>query len=314
MLTRTAVPIIDIAAAIDGSGIGAVAQEVDAACRDVGFFQIVGHGIDLELLDALYAGGDELWALPEAEKEPMRSPVDHPFHGWRPLRDSAGHALQERWQINRFDSADEARAHGIPEQYLDFFRENIWPEQVPALVDATKRYFPASQALGDRIMSIFAVALGLDEDHFVEALDRSGSYFGLNHYPGRSTEDPGTIALFEHSDSGTLTMLHQRGDYEGLEIALRSGDRFTVPIIDEAYVINIGDLMARWTNDEWVATRHRVVLGEPGEARTSITTFHDPRVDFVVEPLSTCIGDDGAHYEPISVYDWEPVFLDYNRD
>jgi isopenicillin N synthase-like dioxygenase len=216
--------------------------------------------------------------------------------------------LQEKWEMNNFDSPADARERGVPEQYLDRFSTNLWPTQLPHFVDAVTACFAAGRALGDRVMGLFAVALGLDEDFFAAGCVNDSSYFAVNNYPGLSTEPSGDVALFEHSDSGTLTLLHQRGNYEGLQVGLRSGERFSVPVIDDAVIVNIGDLMARWTNDRWLATRHRVLLGETGQHRTSITTFHTPSLDTIVSPLPTCI-DAGTPYEPISVYDWEPVFL-----
>ena len=302
------IPVIDISSAIAGGDLAGPAALIDQACREVGFFQVVGHGVDESVFDDVYRSAPKVWALPADEREALRDPGDHPFYGWYTREDGAGAVLQQKWERNRFDSAEDARAHGIPEQYLDRFADNRYPTQVPDFVAATTRCFDAGRALGDRVMALFAVALGLPEGYFDEVVENDGSYFAVNDYPGESAGNEGEIALYEHSDSGTLTLLHQRGDYEGLEVVLVSGERIKMPIIPEAIVVNIGDLMARWTNDRWIATRHRVVLGQPEQARTSITTFHTPSVDTVVSPFATCIGD-GTEYEPISIYDWEPVFL-----
>jgi isopenicillin N synthase-like dioxygenase len=303
------IPIIDISDAVNGGDMGPAAAEIDAACREIGFFQIVGHGLDQPLLDIVYREVQDVWALPRDEKEALRSPRNDPFRGWYTRDDKDGAILQEKWEINRFDSPGDARAHGVPERYADHFHANLWPEQLPDFVAAAKACFTAGRALGDRVMALFAVALGLDETFFDAAIENDSSYFAVNSYPGASRGEPGEVALFEHSDSGTLTLLHQRGNYEGLQVMMRSGERYAVPLIDDAILVNIGDLMARWTNDAWVATKHRVVLGEPGDARTSITTFHTPAIDALISPVPTCVGPEGPRYEPITVYDWEPVFL-----
>jgi isopenicillin N synthase-like dioxygenase len=303
------IPVIDISGAVDGRSMGRAAALIDDACRSVGFFQIVGHGIDPALLDAVYATAPDLWGLPSDVKWRYHSPEYHAFQGWYTMDDPHGVPLQEKWEIIRFDSPADAIAHGVPERYADHFRPNLWPDAAPRFVDATRACFAATRAVGHRVMALFAVALGLPPGWFDDALCLDASYFAVNSYPGRSTEPPGTVCIPEHADSGTLTLLHQRGNYEGLEVKLRSGDRIAVPVIDEAVLVNIGELMVRWTGGRWVATRHRVVTGEPGTSRTSITTFHTPSVDAVITPVPTVTPVEGIDCTPVTVYEWEPRFL-----
>jgi isopenicillin N synthase-like dioxygenase len=307
------IPVIDVSAALTGSSLGAVAEQVDRACQDVGFLQVVGHGVPLDLIDAVYGAAPQLWDLPQERKEPLRSSSDHPFHGWYTMDDDDGVALMEKWEFNNVDSPDDALARGIDESYIDHFHPNIWPTEVPELIDAARSCFDAERRLGGQLMGIFAVALGLEEDHFAPFYLDDTSYFAVNHYPGRSHRGPGEVALFEHADSGTLTILHQRGTYEGLEVLLPSGERHRVPIVDEALVVNLGTLMARWTNDRWKATRHRVLMGEPGQSRTSITTFHTPSIDARIEPIAACVGAEGTTYEALTYYEWEPIFRELTR-
>lgn len=309
MSTEVKVPVIDVTAAIAGTGIGHVAEQIDRACQHVGFFQIVGHGVDQALLDAVHATAPAFWSLPRDVKEQYRSPTGHSFQGWYTRDDADGAALQEKWEGTTFDTPADAVAHGVPEIYAGRFRGNLWPAAAPEFVTAMQDCFVATRALGDRVMAMFAVALGLDETYFEAMLHNDSSYFAVNSYPGTSVLPPGDEALFEHTDSGTLTLLHQRGDYEGLQVRLRNGEPYRMPIIDEALVVNIGDLMARWTNDRWSATPHKVVLGESGQARASVTTFHTPAVDAVVAPVATQVGADGPHYDPVTIFDWEDQFL-----
>jgi isopenicillin N synthase-like dioxygenase len=116
------------------------------------------------------------------------------------------------------------------------------------------------------------------------------------------------VLFAEHSDGNTLTILHQRGDYEGLQVQRLdgAGEWIAVPVRDDAFVINVGELMTHWTNDHWPATRHRVVAAaDPDAARTTLTTFHMPALDAVVEPIARWVGADGPHYAPVNSYDWE---------
>jgi isopenicillin N synthase-like dioxygenase len=113
-----------------------------------------------------------------------------------------------------------------------------------------------------------------------------------------------------HADSGVLTILHQQGSYQGLQVLARDGSWVDVPVLPEAFVINIGNLMHRWTNGVWPATMHRVVAsGDPEASRASIVTFYLPAVDTVIAPLPTMVGPDGPVFEPVMQYDWEGQYI-----
>jgi isopenicillin N synthase-like dioxygenase len=151
--------------------------------------------------------------------------------------------------------------------------------------------------------------LGRPSGHFDRAMALGVHNFGVNWYPPQPAgPSRPTRVLVPHSDSGVLTLLHQRADYAGLEVQLRDGQWVQVPVRSDALVVNIGQLMARWTNGRWQATRHRVRAAEdPASSKTSIVTFLLPAVDAVVTPLTD--EDEPARYKPVLVYDWESVFL-----
>jgi isopenicillin N synthase-like dioxygenase len=303
------IPVIDISR-LSGAGRHDLAREVDDACREVGFLQVVGHGIDRSLLDEVYRTSADLWALPVDVKRQLRDPNDHRFYGWLTIEDPYGVPLLERWQINRFESPEHAVALGAPADLADgLLGFNSWPAQLPGFNAAAAEAFAQMRELGARVMQAFALALGQPADFFEPYYRADSSGFAVNRYANTTNLDVGETALVEHTDSGTCTLLHQRGDYEGLEVRLRSGDRVRVPVVPDAFVVNIGELMARWTNDRWIATTHRVIVGEPGRSRMSLTTFYTPNVDAVVAPIPTCVPPSGPSYEPMSVYDWQQIYL-----
>jgi isopenicillin N synthase-like dioxygenase len=303
------IPVVDISR-LDGAGRDGLAHEVDEACREVGFLQVVGHGIDVTLLDEVYRTSADLWALPSEVKEQIRDPHDHRFYGWLSIEDTEGRPLLERWQINRFESPEDAVAQDVPaELAAGLLGVNSWPAQLPRFNALAAEAFAEMRGLGARVMQAFALALGLPAGFFDPYYRADSSGFSVNRYANTTGLDVGETALFEHTDSGTCTLLHQRGDYEGLEVLLRSGDRVRVPVVPDAIVVNIGDLMARWTNDRWLATTHRVIVGEPGRSRMSLTTFYTPNIDAVVAPIATCVPPSGPAYEPMSVYDWQQIYL-----
>ena len=216
-----------------------VARHIDEACREVGFFQIVGHGFDERCLDAVYDAVAALHRLPESVKERLIGASGHPYRGVHLKRDETGIVRQERFLATRYDDPDEAIANGVAPELADFFEPNVWPDEVPTLRDAVRDLFVQSQRLGHRMMELFAVAFGLDANYFEPSIEPNASSFAVNHYPARGAPleiDP-TVLFAEHTDGNTLTILHQRGDYEGLEVQRldRSDAWIPVPVRDDAF-------------------------------------------------------------------------------
>ncbi|GAA3969952.1 isopenicillin N synthase family oxygenase [Actinomadura viridis] len=301
------VPLIDIGGFLAGTDLRTAPEQVGEAATTSGFFQIVGHGIPRALFDACYAAGEELGRLPEEAKRTLTSPSGHPYRGLRSNYDKSGWMCSEGFTVSRFDGPDDARAHGVSEEYAGFFVDNVWPD-VPGFRPAVEALAARTRELGGRLMQIFALALDLPIDHFdaCTAVDSTTSTIRL--YPARHApldEDP-TVIFDEHFDGGLLTMLHQRGTYEGLQIRNLDGEWFSVPVHPEAFVINMGELMTRWTNGNWPATRHRVIASsDPDGYRITLPTFYNAAPETVVSPLPSQGGLDRPLYEPVTVAEWE---------
>ena len=310
----SAIPVIDIGEFLAGGDGSRAAAEIGAAAVTVGFFQVIGHGVDPTLLDAAYNRMRAVSALPIAAKDRLMAANGHPYRGLHLNRDREGVVRQERFLASRFDDPAAAIAGGVDPQLADYFYPNSWPTEVPAFRTDVGELFTATQRLAGRIMQLFALALELGPDGFDGVIEPNSSGFAINYYPPRNEplpHDP-TVIFDEHSDGNTLTILHQRGDYEGLQVQrLDAGGTWTpVPVRDDAFVINLGELMTRWTNDHWPATRHRVVASSNPEAqRTTITTFHMPSLDTVIAPLPQWGGDTDPHYEPVTTDEWERRFI-----
>jgi isopenicillin N synthase-like dioxygenase len=283
---------------------------IGAVLGSVGFLLAVNHGVPAPALDAVYDAAAEVMALPETAKEALAPPGGQRFRGlhrdWHKL---SGRVVFEQLEVNRFDGADEAVAAGVDARYGDYFRPNIWP-QIPGLRAAFDTCFRHTQHLGLRVMAVFAGALGLPPEHFAPSLELGVHNFGVNHYPPQplGSDRPDRL-LVAHGDSGMLTLLHQRGDYAGLQVQRADGRWMLIEPREDAFVVNIGSLMSRWTNGAWRATPHRVVPAEdPTSSRTSIVTFLLPAVDAVVAPI-VAPGDE-ARFGPVRTYEWEKVFLE----
>jgi isopenicillin N synthase-like dioxygenase len=305
------IPVIDISSFLAGSDLVTAPAQVDEAATRSGFFQIVGHGIDTELLDAVYRQARLLADEPPETRAGLLSPVGHPYRGLTSVRDSRGVICSQRYHASHFDDFDDAVAHGVPAEFADFFSPNVWPD-LPGFRDDVLALFTRTQALSAQLMRLFAVALGLPIEYFDPLVEPNSSSCSINYYPPRHeplVENP-TVIFDEHFDGGTLTVLHQRGTYEGLQIRTLTGEWFAVPVVPEAFVVNMGELMTRWTNDRWPATRHRVIAStDPEGYRTTLTTFHLPAVDAVIGPLPVHDGLSDPHYEPVTPYEWERRFI-----
>jgi isopenicillin N synthase-like dioxygenase len=308
-----AVPIIDISSSRSGDDAArrALAAQIDRACRDVGFFTIVGHGIDEGLVERAKECSRSFFALPPAEKTRYKAPPHvKGIRGYRGFGDeslsySLGAAAppdyKETFRVGRVDVPDDAyhRAH------LDrYFAPNPWPERPVEFRAAWETYYRAMEELSARLMRLFALALDLPERFFDDKIDRHISHLQANLYPDQAVPpQPGQLRAGAHSDYGSLTVLRQENRPGGLQVGAADGGWLDVESVPHSFVINIGDLMAYWTNDRWRSTLHRVV-NPPREAfgssaRLSLVFFHQPNHDARVECLPSCV-DAGhpAKYEP----------------
>ena len=302
------IPVIDIGPFLAGLDASSAAAAIERAATEVGFFQVIGHGVPTALLDDVYDAARAFAALDVATKQRFRSPTGHPYRGVHLRPDASGTIRLERFLAARFDDARHAVAAGVDPQVADYYDPNCWPTQPIGFAGAVRALFERTQTLGGRLMELFSLALGLGDSAFAGLLEPNASSFAVNHYPAQPTATaPGSGLLFhEHADGNTLTILHQRGDYEGLQVSrLDAVDPWTpVPVREDAFVINMGKLMTRWTNDHWPATRHRVVASpDPAHQRTTLTTFHMPSLTATIAPLAALCGDDGPHYPPVTAYE-----------
>jgi len=308
------VPVIDISRFVPGTAEEkrAIAQQVDRACRDIGFLIIAGHGIDPGLIARMRDVSQRFFDLPLSEKRKLARPDVDVARGYIGLEDESvarsrdanamAGDLNESLMIGPVDVPDPAYAHAPAAGR--HFAPNIWPERPADLRPVWTEYYRAMGGLACTLMRIFALALGLDEHYFDDKIDRHISRLRLRDYPAQSeAPKPGQIRAGAHSDYGSLTILCTEDKPGGLQVCNAEGAWVDVPIVPGTFIINIGDLMERWTNDRWVSTLHRVV-NPPADAgsaarRQSIVFFHNPNYDARIECLPNCKADgEPAKYEP----------------
>ncbi|HML10406.1 MAG TPA: 2-oxoglutarate and iron-dependent oxygenase domain-containing protein [Stellaceae bacterium] len=306
-----AFPVIDIAAfsrpGASAAERAAIARRIGDACETIGFFAVIGHGISRGVVDALTAASYEFFALPLDEKLAVRRPRPEQNRGYIPagderlarLRGNETPAdLKEMFAIGPFDLPDDPYFTG-PAAYPSF-AANLWPARPPSLRPALQAYWHGVDGLARQLCQAFALALDLPDDFFADKTDRHISQLRLMHYPPPDRAPlPGQLRAGEHSDLGMMTLIYSDNDVGGLEVMDRTGSWVAAPPIEDAFTVNLGDLMMRWTNDRWRSTLHRVANPTEGDAwrsrRLSIGMFFIPNYDAEIAPL---VGTGAARYAP----------------
>jgi isopenicillin N synthase-like dioxygenase len=306
------VPVIDIGGWPTGDADArvAIAAAVDDACRRVGFMQVVGHGIDETIVAGLGRAIDWFFDLPIDVKRDSMAPRPSINRGYTPPRsERLSYSLGVVSPDDLFEAFNVGAAvSDFPGLDLDaeIYAENIWPAAADAAGagagDFTRQvgeWFTAATAVARRMTDIFATALGLPEDHFVPFTDHSIDVLRMNHYdvPADVVVSDGQLGMGAHSDYGIVTVLWA-DPVPGLEILRHDGTWH--PVVPEAgaLLINLGDLLARWSNDRWLSTMHRVVPPRDSEGhllrRRSAAFFHDGNADAVISTLAPCRSADGS--------------------
>lgn len=308
------VPLIDIAPFRTGDAARRrrVAAEIDHACREIGFFSITGHGITDADLDAMRAVTRGFFGQPLADKLQIAPPRGQKgIRGFRAVGDeslsySLGEAappdLKETFRIGHIEPGEDAYAERARASY---YAPNLWPQQPADFRTVWTRYYRQMEQLAALLMQSFAVALDLPESFFSDKIDRHISHLQANLYPAQSDAPlPGQLRAGAHTDYGSLTILLQENVAGGLQVRTAGGDWVNVQTAPNDFVINIGDLMAMWTNDRWVSTLHRVAnpprdIDADRTRRMSLVFFHQPNYDAEIACLSTCqTADEPAKYRP----------------
>jgi isopenicillin N synthase-like dioxygenase len=299
------IPVIDIAPLVTGSATaGEVAKAIGTACRETGFFYVVGHGVAAELIDAVFAKSREFFGQPLASKQQAAFSGPSGNRGWIKLGNEAldpgkPHDLKEAFNIGLELALDDPEVMaGKP-----FRGVNCWPE-LPGFRANALAYFDACWALGRTLHRAFAIDLGLDRGFFDSVFTRPMATLRLLHYPPPPVVVmAGQLGAGEHTDYGNLTLL-ATDEAGGLMVRHRSGEWITAPVVANAFVCNIGDCLMRWTNDVYVSTPHKVE-SPPGRHRYSVAFFLDPNPEANVACLPTCIAAGRpAKYPPVSAGDF----------
>jgi isopenicillin N synthase-like dioxygenase len=298
----TRIPVVDVGGlqSREPSDLAAVAAQIGAAAREVGFFSIVNHGVPAQLVADVFAAARAFFALPRAVKEEIsleRSPHYRGYAriGFEKLDPTRPGDVKESYNVGReFAPDDPGVLAGKP-----FHGLNQWPE-LPGFRTTLLTYYEVLLDLVIALHRAVAIDLGADEHafapHFANAL---GLLRLLRYPPHPGAFDDRLYGAAPHTDYGNLTLLAQ-DDVGGLEVRMRDGTWVTVAPEPGAFVCNIGDALMRWSNDVYVSNPHRVVNRSARE-RYSVALFGDPNADAQIACLPACAGPDRpAKYPPIT--------------
>ncbi len=290
------IPVVDVHGWQDEKQLAGVGRQIFTACTGSGFFYIRNHGIDDAILATAVEQYRRFFLLPSAEK--ARVAINKAHRGFSALGDALMYNA-ERPDYKEFytiglelDETDPDVAAGQPLRGA-----NNWPD-LPGFRPAIEALYEAMNACGGQLLRAVAVSLGQEPGFFAPKYRKRLQRMQGIYYPPQPSELADTFGVADHTDFGCVTLLWQ-DDRGGLEVLGPDGAWIAAPPIDGTLVINVGDLLQRWSNDRFASTRHRVI-NRSGLERFSIASFYDPSFDATIDPRDLGVPDQEAHYPPIA--------------
>jgi len=301
---ETALPVIDIAPLLTGNPAccARLAAQLREACSGTGFFYIANHGIADDLIAGIFRDARRFFDEPSEIKARVDIRNTAIFRGYdgigsEALDSAAGGDMKE----SMYMGVDFGPDHPLVRAGTPHHGANQWPDWLPGWKESVLGYFHSMERLSFLLLSGLALSLDLPWSYFDFGLPDAMTSLRLLRYPPQPDADPdaaGSIGAGAHTDWGVLTILAQ-DEIGGLQIRHRSGRWIQANPIAGTFIVNIGDMMARWTNDLYASTEHRVLNRSP-HTRHSVAFFMDTSYYTNVECLPTCCGPDNPpRYAPI---------------
>lgn len=309
-MAEITLPIVDIAPFLAGTEEDKlrVAKAFGNAFETVGFAVIVGHGVPEELLTDTYGTMTRFFDEPLDTKLNYSPPEKTKGRGYLPMGiESVAKTLSGETPPDLC----EALVFGAPHHEGEpGHSPNFYPTNPAGLDHLVTRYTSEIVRLNAALMRLSALALDLPEDYFDAMYADPSLTLRFVNYPDQAEEPlPGQLRYGEHHDYGAITILRQDAAPGGLEVRDLDGVWKEARVVPESFVINVGDLLSRWTNDRWQSTLHRV--SNPSRQltgstrRLSMVAFTGPSADTLVSALPTCItAESPAKYEPVKSGDY----------
>ncbi|KAH6885276.1 putative oxidoreductase [Thelonectria olida] len=302
------IPSISLSAASGPSKAAkqALVRQIKSACESHGFFQLTGHGIPQSLLDQALKQSESFFSLPLEAKEKYDKNIGGFNRGYEHLRaqnfeKKTDGDLKEGYYFGQHLPLDHPKVAAK--------KFNLGPNKYPSDVDdavefrrVIDQYFDAMLELAETLLRLICETLDIDDDWVSDFVDTPIATLRLLHYPPQAPDaSEWERGIGAHTDFGALTILLQ-DTVGGLQVWDRAGSQWTdVAPTRGALVVNLGNLMMRWTNDRYLSNLHRVI-NKSGRERYSIPFFFCGNPDFLVKCFE---GEDGrVKYPPVTVGEW----------
>jgi isopenicillin N synthase-like dioxygenase len=302
-----AIPVIDFAPAFRGEtgGLEAAAAQLRHACEHIGFFYMAGHGVAQAVVDDAFEAAREFHAMPLDDK--MRLKINENNIGYLPPNQSMQRAstvhknTRPNYNESFFISHDRNADHPDVVAGKPLRGRNQWPEGRERMRGAMLRYFKTLEGVGERMLPVLARSLDMPAGHFAPFFANE-AHINLRflHYPPQDVEDDEQFGQAPHTDNSFITIL-AREEVPGLAVRLPSGEWLAPPVIHGTLLVNLGNMMKRWSNDRYLSTPHGV-LNDTGTDRYSIAFFYSPNPASVVECLPSCTGTGNPPRYPPALY------------
>jgi isopenicillin N synthase-like dioxygenase len=301
------IPVIDYGPYFAGESgaLQRLSQDVRHACENVGFFYALNHGVPQDIIDRGFAASRRFHALPLEAKLKVR--LNQNNIGYMPMNASvqAASTVHKATKPNQnesfFISHDRAADHPDVLAGIPLRGRNQWPDGLPGLREDMNAYFQALSAMCERMLPAFAVALKMPAEFFTPYFaNECHANLRFLHYPPQEDVSENTFGTAPHTDNSFMTAL-ARTDVPGLAIRLPSGEWFPPPVIPGTFLVNLGNIMRRWSNNRFLSTPHGVI-NESGADRYSIAYFHSPNPDVTIDCLPSCVPAGSPPQYPSALY------------
>jgi len=306
------IPTLDVSPYLNGQpgGCEMVAAQLRHIGKTVGFFYLKGHGIPQKLIDGVFEESRRFHALPIEIKKKI------PYFSTGGFKSGYQPCFQDDYQRTNINIVKNAKPNLVAKFAINLeggsggpsmtederqARVNLWPENLPGFRETLLAYHGSIVNLGRRFLPLWAASLKLPLDYFDKFFATPHATMNLLYYPPQKAVGERQYGIAPHTDNSLMTFLAQK-DVRGLAVRMPSGHWREVDVVPGALLVNTGNLIVRWTNDEYLSTKHRVINTYDVD-RYSIPLFFGPSADAPIEVLPTCQGPDRPPlYEPMTYF------------
>ena len=305
-LIPLSIPVLDASHYLSGdrSSLAPLAKELRDALENVGFYYLRGHGVHHTLIENVFEQTARFHAQSLVAKMTIKANQHNvgymPVNGYVSRSSRISHSSKPNLVEALFVKRELLANHPDVLAGKRFRPINQWPSNLPGFRDVVLAYCDAMESLCTKMLPVYAFALGLNEDYFAKAFDDPQLTLRLSHYPPSESGEVDQYGVAPHTDSSFLTMLAQ-SELPGLSIRTNDETWVDAPVLGDAFLVNSGDMLRRWTNHRFLSTPHYAINRNPARDRYAIPFFFDANIDFPMACIATCCGPDNPpRYEPIT--------------